>query len=342
MTQMFRESSVPSVDPTAETVPSLYAYRNGTDEAIEISYLHYLISGAAVNNTVIIVPANYGFLRLALNFNCRMRNIGVTNVLYWALDKSAAQALEGFRIPYYFNPSFFGTENEEDYHTENYLRMMAERPKFWRMIMRTGFNMLFLDVDIAVLTNPLLDIVGDADLEGQTDEFYISNATNPYFWPQMCGGAFFLRSNERSIQFLDRIERALIDGEQGTVDDQQAMNVVIRNHNFSRGLDRFEKQPNGDDIPIGGFTDEEDQRLTVRFIPLERYLNGHVWRRFVNTYRDGRFAFVDGSEERNVIREFEATLVHMNGWDPAKEWRMREHGWWYLNDDLTCSMEHVS
>lgn len=103
--------------------------RDGSED-MEVEYLTYLISGVALNNTVITAPANKGFIGLAINFNCRMRALGINNVPFWALDKPADEILTTYRIPSYFKPAFSQTETEEAYHSENSLKMMADRPRF--------------------------------------------------------------------------------------------------------------------------------------------------------------------------------------------------------------------
>ena len=160
----------------AKGVPVPFSNRDGS-EFIEIAYLKYLISGLALNNTIIIAPTNTGYIELALNFNCRMRTLGVTNVLYWALDDTAAEILREYRMPVYHNPNFVSISTKEYYHSEDFIEMMYDRPQFWRMVMKTGFDMLFLDVDNVIIKNPLNDIIGDADLESQVDEIEFNDGT---------------------------------------------------------------------------------------------------------------------------------------------------------------------
>jgi len=65
----------------ADGIPIPFGSRDGS-EYIEIEYLKYLISGLALNNSIIICPTNTGFIKFALNFNCRVRSLGIANVLY--------------------------------------------------------------------------------------------------------------------------------------------------------------------------------------------------------------------------------------------------------------------
>lgn len=277
-----------------------------------------------------------------MNLNCRMRNLGINNVLYWALDETAEAILRDYQIPVYYNPTFFSSKQEESYHTENYIKMMSERPKFWKMIMRTGFNMFFMDVDIAILKNPLDEIIGDADLEGQIDEFDLLTAENIHQIPQLCAGAFFLKSNERTIKFLDKMEKVLADRVEDVLDDQQALNHVLGSRKNARIINRFKITKSGREEPFGGYgMGYEDDRISARFIPIDTFMNGHIMEAFVNLDRShGIMTLIDGVTKK-TIREIDPALVHLNGvsW---KERQMKKFNWWHVRDDLTCPLGDVS
>lgn len=322
---------------TAEGIPvGPYPNRDGGESDDEISYLRYLISGMALNNTIIIVPTNLAFARLAINLNCRMRVLGITNALFWALDKGTVEALQAYSIPVYFNPSFYSNEYVEYYHSDGYNQMMRDRPKLWRMVLRTGYNMLFLDADIALLTDPMAELVQDSDLEGQVDELDLFLATNEFTNPQLCGGAFFLKSNERSIRFLDNVEAAIQESWVGLVEDQQAINTIIHNPFYARMVNRFQIEPDGQRKPFGGYQNGPgDDRLTVRFIPTQQYLNGHLWYRYAGHGGGRRIVFED---QGGTIEEFEPALVHLNGLK-EKEELLNQSGWWNLQEDMRCSLD---
>jgi hypothetical protein len=317
----------------AKGIPIPFPNRDGS-ESVEVAYLKYLISGLALNNTIIIVPTNTAFIKVALNLNCRMRIFGVNNVLYWALDDTAAKILREYRMTVYHNPNFASIATEENYHSEKYLEMMYDRAQFWRMVVKTGFDMLFLDVDNIILRNPLNDIVGDADLEAQVDEWNLTNALNVYHNPQMCGGVFFLKSNSRTLKFLDRMEQAYFGSNEDIIDDQQALNFVIHNQKYARIINRFEKH--GKDIPIGGYAEgPKDDRISVRFVPLETFMNGHIWKKWVETDHDGGGMTLMNDTTGKVIKELNVSMLHLNSIRPKDDY-MKEFGWWNLNNDLTC------
>src|SRR5271156_2079453 len=257
-----------------QNVPIPFPNRDGFDSNEEVAYLKYLISGVAINNTVIIVPANNAFIRQALNFNCRVRALGVPNVLFWALDRSSHEILQAYNIRSYYNPTYFSVSSQEHYHSVTYLKMMHQRPRFWRNVMRTGYNMLFMDADIAVIKDPMSVIVGDADLEGQADEYWLGWNTMDERCPRMCAGGFYLKANDKSVAMLDHMERLLsqidrdvcekpdvtdVDGNRDAVcEDQEALNDFVRNRLVSRLVNRNVT----DNVTFDG----EDPRLTVRFI----------------------------------------------------------------------------
>jgi len=270
-----------------------------------------------------------------------MRKLGITNVLFWALDKAAADILHAYDIAVYFNPSLYSSAEYEHYHSQNYIKMMFERPRFWKLIMKTGTNMLFLDIDIAVISDPMAELVGDADLEGQIDEFDLRVAKDLHAYPQMCGGAFYLKSNERSIQFLDQLGATLAGGSGGVVDDQEAINLIIHNYTAARILNRS-KGKDDIEVPFGGVSSgDDDNRLTVRYIPINRFLNGHIWRRAVQTqvgkFDKSKSGTIMAFTPENLQEEFVPALIHLNG-ITNKEGILRRYGWWHLKDDLTCPL----
>lgn len=207
--------------------------------------------------------------------------------------------------------------------------------------METGTNMLFLDVDNAVISDPMTELVGDADLEGQIDEFDLRVAKDLHTCPQMCGGAFYLKSNERSIQFLDQLAATLAGGSGGVVDDQEAINLIIHNYTAARILNRSEVK---DDIevPFGGVSSgDHDNRLTVRYIPINRFLNGHIWQTAVRTqvgnFDKSKSGTIMAFTPEDLQEEFVPALMHLNSLTD-KEGTLRQFGWWHLKDDLTCPL----
>jgi hypothetical protein len=203
------------------------------------------------------------------------------------------------------------------------------------MVLKTGFDMLFLDADIVVMRNPLHDIVGDVDLEVQVDEKRYVDALDTHINPLMCAGAFSLKSNPRSLTFLDRMEEALVAGKDGVVDDQNALNFVTHHHDYARIINRYENV--GGIVPFGGYArGPEDDRVSVRLISVESYMNGHVWWSGVQRDRDGGVIRVV-NDVTGEVKSLDLSILHLNG-IKEKEELMKEYHWWSLKDDFTCPL----
>ena len=202
--------------------------------------------------------------------------------------------------------------------------------------MKTGFDMLFVDVDTVVMKNPLYDIIGDADLEIQVDEGKSKDALDIHRSPNMCAGAFFLKSNRRTLKFLDRMEQALRAGKEDIVDDQHALNFVLHDLNYARMINRFQKDEAK--TPIGGHADGPgDDRISVRVVPVDAFMNGHILDNCVKMDVDKGVMSLLDYDTREVIKELDVSIIHLNG-IKKKEEVMRKYRWWILNDDLTCPL----
>ena len=204
--------------------------------------------------------------------------------------------------------------------------------------MKTGFDMLFLDMDNVIMKNPFHDIIGDADLEIQVDEGSSTAAVDIHRNPHMCAGAFFLKSNSRTLKFLDRAEQALFAGMEDIMDDQHALNFVIHDRTYARTINRFEKDEQN--TPIGGYAEgPEDDRISVRVVPVENFMNGHVLTNWVKMDFDKGVMTLVSDTTGEVIKELDVSLVHLNG-IKNKEEIMTKFQWWILNDDLTCPLSY--
>ena len=202
--------------------------------------------------------------------------------------------------------------------------------------MKTGFDMLFLDMDNVIMKNPLNDIVGDADLEIQVDEGSSTAALDIHRNLHMCAGAFFLKSSSRTLKFLDRAEQALFAGMEEIMDDQHAINYIIHNETYARTINRYEKDEQR--TPIGGYAQgPDDDRISVWVVPVENFINGHVLTNWVKTDSDNGVMTLVDDTTGEVVTELDVSLVHLNG-IKNKEEIMAKFRWWMLKDDFTCPL----
>jgi len=313
----------------------------GSDQK-EIQYLKGIVQGIQQNNTVIIVPTDSEFLRLALNFDCRMRMLNIRNLLYWLRDDISARSLAQQEVQFYYHPELAEkkTPRAKDAETPvgvSHTAITEAHIRLLRLVLSTGYNVLFLDPHTAILKNPLEALQYDADLEGQIDEVTLEDAENEEKCPQMGAGAFYMKANPRTLRLLDRMEMAPHD--YFSLQDNHILNHFLHDYTFSRILNRYETLSDGlhPALPYGGHVTENDDRLVVRFINADTFLNGAIWRKSVETLPGGT-RMVLKERQGKWIREFEPALMHLSGvYAPAaKEWVFKELGWWSLNEDLTC------
>ncbi|KAJ3148336.1 hypothetical protein HK101_002155 [Irineochytrium annulatum] len=130
-----------------------------------------------------------------------------------------------------------------------------------------------------------------------------------------CAGVFFIRSDEGGRFVARELERIL--AERADVDDQQALNIILKENGWPRNLAPLRRVGNREGANYEG----EERVLTYRYLPQYATPNGHVF-------------FEAHAEYERVKKEMgapEPTLVHANG-RHDKEAAFREHRLWYLHE----------
>lgn len=310
---------------------------NHESDVIPVRALRALMSQIAINNTVIILSTNLGFFNMTLNVLCRLEDLGATNVLTWALDEGSANALRQRRLTYYYDTATFSVSNYTSYFDFDYIRMMIERPSVWWRLLATGYDLIFIDSDVVLFENPMGLFPRVGDIEGQIDAKFWLEAERQDRIPDMCAGAFWLRSSPTTLRFLDQMKGAI---EKHTVrerfDDQYALNSIIRDPNLAVITNR------GPQREKGGELSEEDAggRLRVHFVEPTRIMGGRL-EKFSSREVDGQdyynvtFVFKD---REGASRRVRPGLFHLNGrgLEYIKLKMLKKSGWWEVQEDGYC------
>ena len=214
----------PSVPPTA---PPL-AFSEPTDPMSRV-----------LNNTLIIIPLNMGYLEFGLNLLCSLRKLEITNYIFLAMDESVFDILLAKRIPVYmdkalpFVMSEAGMFGEEKFHRLLCLKLLPVIN-----LLKKGVNVLFTDADIVWLRDPTPFLRWDLDLTISIggcqaylpDNLELSLSDDV----SMCTGFYFVQAKISMIDMFSRTHQACMSGHlpdqkwQGAqVDDQTAMNSVV-------------------------------------------------------------------------------------------------------------------
>jgi len=105
-------NSAPSANPAPEarrwpvSLPE-ESLRGHEGDLERVLAYHSIISPIAINSTVIVIPANLGFMDLAMNLYCRLQQLKATNVLIWALDGESSRVFKEKSIAHIYDESLF-------------------------------------------------------------------------------------------------------------------------------------------------------------------------------------------------------------------------------------------
>lgn len=105
--------------------------------------------------TIVITATNHGFLNHLYNFDCFMQRIHF-KYLVLAIDEKAYLTLKTHdHIPVFYDPIVQGAEENLLYQSKHYLWVTKLKFAFVLITMQMGYNVLFIDTDVAVVRNPL-------------------------------------------------------------------------------------------------------------------------------------------------------------------------------------------
>lgn len=153
--------------------------------------------------------ANRGFLELALNWAESLKKLGIKNYAVFTPDKSVQGILEKKGV----NACLVNSKipgNAQKFGTLRFNNIVLLKPVITYRLLKTGINVLFSDVDIAWLSNPLDYIKkidskknGDYDIHVQCDlpdEFSIRDIKDPC---ERCNsGFYYAKSSKKAAEFF--------------------------------------------------------------------------------------------------------------------------------------------
>ncbi|KAH9822863.1 quinone reductase [Teratosphaeria destructans] len=309
----------------------------------------------AINNTVVLVPVNMGMLHLAENLLCSLRQttFDEKKLVFWALDDQAQVILDGKGYATYRDPSLFATSENENKHgdTDNYKRMMLERPKFFMDFLSTGFDLMMLDADTVYFQSPL-DMLAqpnstwpEADIVFSTDarEFYQEHPAFQDAWrrgdnvPPVCNGIFWMASNLHTINIWAEMLGIFNGGwttswyRQRTQfwDDQRGMDVLL-NDGRAKVIGPYPAGISEDEVPVPHTQRYGKPMINVRLLDQTQVVNGQLLRNRSQQYQHYL------AELRAMGRERIAAHFNWATVDETKEEGAQAQDLWYLDDQGRC------
>ncbi|GAB7341112.1 hypothetical protein MBLNU457_7421t1 [Dothideomycetes sp. NU457] len=306
----------------------------------------------AVNNTVVVVPVNAGMLHWADNLICSLKqtSFNASNIVFWCLDESAQDQLSQRGFATYRDTTLFSVSRDENLRgtTKDYDRMMKERPKFYIDLLRTGLDMMMLDVDTIWYQSPL-EIVPSGSEHAHVDVVYSTDARNFYqtknafrdfnrrgpYIPPVCNGVFWMKSSPRTISIWTEMQ-AVFEARwwQKPIwthflfqDDQRGMDVIL-NDGRARLVEPF---PGGitSEMVKGRYKDTAD--LNVRLLDQTQVINGQLLKTQQFRYKTNL------AELRSMGKDRIAAHFNWSTKDKGpKDAGAKELGMFYLDDQGAC------
>ena len=162
-----------------------------------------------LNNTLILIPLNMGYLEFGLNLLCSLRKLNITNYIFLAMDEKVFDVLLAKRIPVYmdkalpFVMSEAGSFGEEKFHRLLCLKLLPVIS-----LLKKGVNVLFTDADIVWLRDPTPYLRWDLDLTitiGGCQTHLSDNGKIPW-QASMCTGFYFVQAKPSMIDLFTRTQ----------------------------------------------------------------------------------------------------------------------------------------
>lgn len=178
--------------------------------------LHCTLSAVARNSTVLMTATDTSseFEELLENWLCHTRRLGIAP-LVWALDDSTHRKLRtrqgvhsffmrSLSLPQSARPSAYKRPSSEEYTVA-----VALKPLVILRVVRLGFDALFLDVDIALIADPLPWLLRSANAAMQVSLNYDDRPAQQQVTgvPDLNTGVLYARSNPGMITLLSEWAR---------------------------------------------------------------------------------------------------------------------------------------
>ena len=112
------------------------------------------------SNTLVVLTCNKGQAHLFQNFVCNARGKGLdlSHIVMFATDKATVKLCNELGIPVWYDEAIFGGLPEMSarrYGDRIFSQMMMAKVFCVHLVLNSGYNVLFQDVDIVWYQNPL-------------------------------------------------------------------------------------------------------------------------------------------------------------------------------------------
>ena len=109
----------------------------------------------AKDKTIILIPANLGYIQFALNLVCSLRRLKIRHYALLAMDNEVLREFQKRRLPVYVDPDLpFVTSKSAQWAEANFHKLVCTKLVPVINLLKLGYNVLFTDADIVWRRDP--------------------------------------------------------------------------------------------------------------------------------------------------------------------------------------------
>ena len=134
-----------------------------------------ILRNVAVDNTIIMISANCGYVNMAQNWIIHVKKLNITNFIVIAQDENVYDVLSTF-VPGHVvmldrdHPSNVQVESDAfSFASQGFYEICKQRPHMIQSILDQGYKVLYSDTDLVWLKNPFEQLPDNVDYVGMTD-----------------------------------------------------------------------------------------------------------------------------------------------------------------------------
>ena len=272
--------------------------------------LRTLLSENSVDNHVLVMMTNEGYLDFTSNYICSLRKLKLKKHLVIATDENAFKFLRKHKVPTYFNATLTGQINKGSVNLmddqEQFITIMLAKLNMMYTLISSGFHIILSDVDVYWQKDAFADLVNQPE-----DMLFLWDGPNQDFLPDQANAGFVrMLSNERTKAFMLRLIQSVKERESPARWDIPWQNMTDQ-HYFNKWL-----------------ADSDRPKASFRVLENEGFISGWQLKSAMNADLNA-----------GTFHKFEpkkAKLVNLN-WAHDKETKvgwMKDQCWWMC----TCPM----
>lgn len=307
-----------------------------------------IIHNKVVNNSIIFVPVKSSDMMWVDNLHCRINgHFKQRNIVYWAMDQSAAVTLQEKRYKFFYSPLL-----EVQHDSTRRIEEGMNKVRLWKWILKTGRDLLWMEPSVALFKTPMVGLRLDADIEGIVAKESLAELSSAEGISELGTGILWMRAGPDVMALLTKMYNSMNEGKYKT--EAQALNALLRSDPSKYlSLDNPALSPSHDTNSTSQFTPSSSV-LSYRTISPYTHLTYPIFESDIHLHTSGYSSAFSLRESNWENERFYPTMLYVKQKDFERfERRKRDAtsqgqgrmvqrwkslGWWELDEDGKCAL----